>query len=432
MMNESNLDSMVRRAKATGRRVARKREQQAAPTVAKLCEEREGAAVVSLRVWGPYEDNPRKYRLKIVEGDATKTVCFKTLEEAEAAKARLLTRSRKIQRRTINRAITEWSAELVSMQGRRAATVKWMLDQTSVWLPLHKTLTQIDESDAAKIYLEHVERPRPKTGKPPSPATHHVQLMLARQLWEWAIGHGYCRSNPWKRVKPIGRKPSGKPQLRIDEARRFGEVAMQQAEAGDASAIGALLMMYLGLRQGEVAARVARDIDDDGRVLWIPSGKTKNAKRRLNIPESLRPLVLKLAQTKQPGELLFYPATHKTHYRNYYWLRIKRLCRLAGVPEICPHSLRGLHATLALEGGATAEAVARALGHGSFAVTAQHYASASSVANAKGSRVADALSTPKANDTELLSLLKSIPFERLLVQLSHLSTPGTTEDQPRR
>jgi hypothetical protein len=65
-------------------------------------------------------------------------------------------------------------------------------------------------------------------------------------------------------------------------------------------------------------------------------------------------------------------------------------------------------------------------------VTAQHYASASSVANAKGSRVADALSTPKANDTELLSLLKSIPFERLLVQLSHLSTPGTTEDHPRR
>ena len=298
-MNRPNLDIIARQAKATGRRVARKLKQQSAPTVAKLCEEREAAKVVSLRVWGPYEDNENKYRLKIVEGEATKTVCFKTLEEAEAVKESLLARSSKIERRTIKSAIAEWSDAMVSVLGQKAATAKWAAYQTGVWLPLHKTLTQISDSDAGKLYAEHVERPRPKTGKPPSPATHHVQLMLARRLWEWSIAQGYCRANPWKRVTPIGRKPTGKPQLRIDEARRFGEVAMQHAEAGDPSAIGALLMMYLGLRQGEVAARVARDIDDDGRVLWIPSGKTKNAKRRLNSPESIRPLVL-ILNTPQP------------------------------------------------------------------------------------------------------------------------------------
>ena len=340
-MNRPNLDNIARQAKATGRLVARKIKQQAAPTVAKLCEEREAAKVVSLRVWGPYEDNANKYRLKIVEGEAEKSVCFKTLEEAEAVKESLLARSSKIERRTIKSAIEEWSAWLAATRGHKEASAKWAVRQTVQWIPIHKTLTQISDTDAAKLYAEHVERPRPKTGKPPSPATHHVQLMLARQLWEWAIKRGYCRSNPWKRVTLIGRKPTGKPQLRIDEARRFERVARQQAEDGDASALGALLMMYLGLRQGEVAARVARDIDDDGRVLWIPSGKTKNAKRRLNIPDSLRPLVLKLAQTKRPDELLFYPMTHKTHYRNYYWLRVKRLCHLAGVPEICPHSLRG-------------------------------------------------------------------------------------------
>ena len=61
---------------------------------------------------------------------------------------------------------------------------------------------------------------------------------------------------------------------------------MQHAEAGDPSAIGALLVMYLGLRQGKVAARVARDIDDDGRLLWIPSGKTKNAKPAYTFPRA--------------------------------------------------------------------------------------------------------------------------------------------------
>ena len=48
-----------------------------------------------------------------------------------------------------------------------------------------------------------------------------------------------------------------------------------------------------------VRCRIGRDIDDEGRVLWIPSGKTKNAKRRLKIPEHLRPLLLTLLTEKQ-------------------------------------------------------------------------------------------------------------------------------------
>ncbi|MBL9003243.1 MAG: hypothetical protein JNJ46_03300, partial [Myxococcales bacterium] len=46
------------------------------------------------------------------------------------------------------------------------------------------------------------------------------------------------------------------------------------------------------------------------------------------------------------------------------------LCDAANVPRVCPHSLRGLHATLAIEEGASGEAVARALGHTRFEITA--------------------------------------------------------------
>jgi len=52
------------------------------------------------------------------------------------------------------------------------------------------------------------------------------------------------------------------------------------ADAGDPLALGVLLMLHLGLRQGEVGARVARDLDASGTILWIPAGKTKNAVRR--------------------------------------------------------------------------------------------------------------------------------------------------------
>ena len=44
------------------------------------------------------------------------------------------------------------------------------------------------------------------------------------------------------------------------------------------------------------------------------------------------------------------------------------------MPKVCPHSLRGLHFTIAMERGATSGVLAAALGHGSFQITAKHYA----------------------------------------------------------
>ena len=72
------------------------------------------------------------------------------------------------------------------------------------------------------------------------------------------------------------------------------------------------------------------------------------------------------------------------------------------MPKVCPHSLRGLHATLALEEGATSDAVARALGHTSFAITAKHYASADSVVNSRVTRASQLLSPKGSTDIEKL------------------------------
>jgi hypothetical protein len=57
--------------------------------------------------------------------------------------------------------------------------------------------------------------------------------------------------------------------------------------------------------------------------------------------------------------------------RDRYWLshHVERLCAEAKVPVGCAQSLRGLHASVATEAGATPHAVASALGHRSPAVT---------------------------------------------------------------
>ncbi|HMG51886.1 MAG TPA: hypothetical protein VK601_00365, partial [Kofleriaceae bacterium] len=61
--------------------------------------------------------------------------------------------------------------------------------------------------------------------------------------------------------------------------------------------------------------------------------------------------------------------------RDRYWLahHVERLCAEAEVPVVCTQSLRGLHASVATEAGATSHVVASALGHSSPAVTHAHY-----------------------------------------------------------
>lgn len=382
----------------------------------------------TLNIWGPYRDAPNKYRLKISENGETRSICFRTYEEAELAKARLRDDIASQQVYTIGEAISQFCAHLAETRGIKAESVAWTAAQLE-WLPENASLASINQEKADKLYKELTVTPNPRTGKLLATATHHGRLGLARRLYEFAIKQDMCRNNPFASVTPIGRKRVGKPQLRIDEARRFEQKAIELAQAGDAAALGALLMLHLGLRQGEVAARIARDVDDEGRVLWVPSGKTKNARRRLKVPEVLRPLLLRQVEITPPGALLFYKG-EKVPPTNYFWSQVRRLCHLADVPAVCPHSLRGLHATLALEGGATADAVARALGHGSFSMTARHYASESSVDNAKATKVSSLLGghepieAPKASGPDpdqILGLLKSLPAQQLAELLSKVS-----------
>src|SRR5262249_28009512 len=146
--------------------------------------------------------------------------------------------------------------------------------------------------------------------------------------------------------------------------------------------LGVLLRLLLGLRAGEVLAREARDVDDDARVLWITRGKTKNARRRLEVPDEIQEPLRRLVVGKAPQERIF-GTNRKGGVRNkaYLWFKVRALCDTAGVPRVCSHSLRGLHSTLALEAGATPHLVAAALGHSNFRVTARHYAEPSTLLN---------------------------------------------------
>ena len=84
----------------------------------------------------------------------------------------------------------------------------------------------------------------------------------------------------------------------------------------------------------------------------------------------------------------------------YLVREVERVCRHAGVPVVCPHSLRGLHATLALRQGVASQAVAAALGHASFSVTARHYADPTQLHNTQVEAVLSALTAAASGSLE--------------------------------
>ena len=205
---------------------------------------------------------------------------------------------------------------------------------------------------------------RTKRGVRPSVDTQIGELVAVQGWAKWCVHRGYLRSDPFADVEVSGAKSRGKKQLRIDEARRFTDVALgEQTEAGLAAAM-ALLM---DLRASEIIERQVRDVDDNGRVLWIDRAKTAAGDRHLEIPIALRDALAVRCAGREPEDLLF-PGRSR-HWVGYH---VRRLCEASGVPVVCPHGLRGTHSSISVR-EVSIEHVAAALGHSSTAVTRRHY-----------------------------------------------------------
>lgn len=206
---------------------------------------------------------------------------------------------------------------------------------------------------------------------------HRNALNESRTFFNWCAAkpRQWIRRNPVADIKGEGRRKRGKPQLTIDESRRFLAACSTAFADGDLAGAVGIAALHLGARISELVTRLVRDLDDDGGVLWISQSKTEAGKRKLEVPEQLRAILLQLAEGKQPHEPLFRGKRSGEHItRGTAHEMVKRMCARAGVPPIGPHGLRGTHATFARDNGVTPHVVAAAIGHKSYeAVTARNY-----------------------------------------------------------
>lgn len=259
-------------------------------------------------------------------------------------------------------------------------------------------MADLTRATCAGYYEAIRTRLSPRTGEVYSVDTHRSMLAEARMLAKWCIVKRWLRASPLEGIEGKGKRRHGKPQLRIDEARRWMAKATELADGGEAGAVAAMMALLLGMRASEIVSRVVRDLDDEGRQLWIPDAKTEAGKRTLRVPDVLRPYLQRLATGGQPGAHIF-----GKHWRDWPRVWVQEICTKAGVPLVGAHSMRGLHSTLAMDAGVTGHVVAASLGHERVGTTIQSYAKAEAVAGAQQRRtltvLAGGASGPKPPDS---------------------------------
>lgn len=296
---------------------------------------------------GPYKHGNR-WRV-VCQADGARTV---TSYETEGEAQRVVDAGRAaVEGETVSDALDRW-LKIVESRGRRPLTISTLRNAvTRIAKFLPAKVHDVTPAAAGKAYAALV-------ASGCAVDTHRNSLNVARSMWsQLKLG-----PNPWASIVGVGRRVKGKDQLTIDESRRFLAACLERGQPGD---IAAALCLALALRAGEVVALRARDIDDGGRVLWVQRGKTEAARRLIEVPEVLRGPLSDLA-ARRTGRLFPYS-------RGWVGYHVGTARAAASVSRVSPHGLRGTHSTVASSAGATAHVVAQQLGHGSAAVTRDHY-----------------------------------------------------------
>lgn len=224
-------------------------------------------------------------------------------------------------------------------------------------------------------------------------ADGHQNILTAGRLWaKWCVKQRWLRANPFAEVEPIGQRVHGADKIRltIDESRRLE--AWCVAHPRDQDAVLTLGYLYLGTRNTELAReRCIRDLDDDGRLLWIGKTKSKAGRRKLLIPEALGDLLRRLVAGRPSDAPIFTDSNGNRMGSDTARKRVRKVCAAAGVTVVPPQGLRRTQASLATEAGETALAVARHLGHAGTQVAEQSYIERDAAVAAQGKRALQAI-----------------------------------------
>jgi len=333
------------------------------------------------RVLGPtWIPAKQRYRVLVITpqadgtGSRRATRWFADPAEAQELAEQIAAKLGRLSVTTTSAAIDQYEAHLAE-SGTVAVSYRETCRRLRLFFdPLTLPVSRITPERAAAAYETFRKRLRPD-GAPISVDYHRAALINARSFLNFCIAQEWLSLNPLAHVKGIGRRSSGKPQLTGDEVRTLYTHCLARAEEGEASSLGILMALLMALRSSDLTRRVVRDVDFEGTVLRVTSGKTRRSNRPRRIPAVLQPMVLKLIDGRVAEAPLFPTPYTATGHHTRRWLEeaMRKRCDEAGVPYVPPHSLKGIAGTVLAETGELADRIADHLSHESSKTSERHY-----------------------------------------------------------
>ena len=206
--------------------------------------------------------------------------------------------------------------------------------------------------------------------------THISGLVVAKMWGAWCVKQRILKVDPFAEVEPMGRRRRGstKPRLTVNESRQLEAYCLAKPDDPDRVLTYGYLM--LGKRASELAGLTVRDLDDDGWLVRITKSKTEASETAVGVPETLRPMLLGLANGKAPDAHLFVNQSGAPMSRYVARERVMAVLKAAGVPALPPQALRRTFTDNAGRQGFALRAIADMTGHETPAVTQRSYISA--------------------------------------------------------
>lgn len=244
---------------------------------------------------------------------------------------------------------------------------------------------------------------------------HYYRFLSA--MLETAVQWQYIPSNPCRRVKAPRADETESSYLDEEEAAALIS-ALDAAPIQYRTAV--LLLMYTGLRRGELCGLEWRDIDFEKGVLSVrrnsiyisgqgisdQTPKTRNSTRSIKLSESSIQLLKRYRAWQAEQRLMLGDWWHDTgklftkdngepmhpdSLTNWFGKFIKR----NDLPHVTLHGLRHTNATLLIAAGTNIRTVAARLGHSRASTTANIYAHAIQSADAVAAEALEAVLTPQ-------------------------------------
>jgi site-specific recombinase XerD len=207
------------------------------------------------------------------------------------------------------------------------------------------------------------------------PSTRSRRLAALRSLWSYLVDSGIATTNPCRRLR-LPRKPRPAPSCLT------AEECVRLLQATDRSHYDALafrdrailtLLLFTGLRRGELLSLSVHDVDLDARMLRVVRGKGGRS-RTVPLREVAVQAVSDWLEFRPACRhaVLFTSRTGKALRANDLQRMFRRVLAQAGIerPGITLHKLRHTFATMLLRQGVSVAVLQRLLGHASLEMTA--------------------------------------------------------------